>query len=582
MAMLILLNLIRPNEKSKLTILALLMLFGSFLEALGISIIIPVVTLVLDPNSVQRFELFRPVLQYLTAEGLNWQLVAITLLFVLFLFKSSFISFVNWYQFRTIFLIERRLSQDLFATYLSSSYIYSKELKVAEVSNNVIKVTSTFCISVLLSAATIFSEGSALIAIILVLLFVEPSGTILVFAVLGTFGGAFYYLARHKMEQWGNQRLMNEALCFKDVKDGIGGIKEIKLLRREGYFHSKFVTHSDLSAESAKNYLFVQQLPRIWLEMIAVMGISTMLALMLIRDRPASEILPIVSAFGLASFRMLPSASKIISSITNIKFGLAATKKLSNELQVGRDKIKSITFKVIPRDDGNFQTGIQLRCISFKYPQRSVDVISGVSFYVNRGDCIGIVGESGSGKSTLIDLVLGLLSPSVGDILIDQRKLEDKTLDQWQLNIGYVAQTTYMMDTSIKENIAFGAQPSEIDDNLVVSALKQSQLYDFVMTLPNGLDTLLGDNGVALSGGQRQRIGIARALYREPDVLILDEATSALDHNTEDSLMRAVSYLIGMKTILIISHKASTLSICNRIFEVKDGLVKEMLMRIQN
>jgi ABC-type bacteriocin/lantibiotic exporter with double-glycine peptidase domain len=297
---------------------------------------------------------------------------------------------------------------------------------------------------------------------------------------------------------------------------------------------------------------------------------------MLMSGRQSNEILPILGAFGLAAFRMLPSASKIIGSITNIKFGSAATSTIKSALIVRDEIYENVTQAGDPKGVEPLFKKIQLLNISYKYPNRNNSIISNLNLSINNGDIIGIIGESGSGKSTVIDIFLGLIQPQSGYIELDGKKLTGSSRLTWQSQIGYVPQSPYLLDKTILENVAFGVPLARIDETAVISALKKSQLLNFISTLPLGLKTQLGDNGVALSGGQRQRIGIARALYKKPKILVLDEATSALDKETEELLMSALSSDIKDKTIVLITHRQSTLKICNRIFEVRDSNIHEI------
>lgn len=567
------LEILNKKERLGFFLLAILMLGGSLLEALGVSIIIPVTAFVLDPQQAGKFPYIANLLKSVPGAESNWRVIAIVLLVLVFLIKSSFLSYVNWIQYSTIFNIERRLSQKLFQNYLDRPYSRHHDLKLSDVTNNVIRVTSTFCISVLLSLATIFSEVTTLIAIVALLVFLEPAGTTLVFALLGFFGAIFYFSTRKKMSAWGAIRQNQEELCFEDVKDGIGGIKEIKLLGCEPQFYGRFVLHSHASAKSAQFYLFTQQLPRIWLELIAVIGVACLLITMLVNGKDAKDIFPIVSAFGIAAFRILPSASKIISSFSNIRYGKSSIETLKRELRTEPMPILNQP-QISSNSDPRHRNEIKLQDVSFQYTNRANLVLKQISLSILEGDCVGIIGESGAGKSTLVDIILGLLPPSSGNITFDGSSIFDD-IPGWQSQIGYVAQTTYLMNTTLAQNITFGVNLEDVDLHRVRQAVVDAKLHDFVESLPQKLDTRIGDNGVMLSGGQRQRIGIARALYRNPKILILDEATSALDADTESSIMQSINGLVGTRTLIIISHRSAPLSSCNRIFSVRNGILAE-------
>jgi ABC-type bacteriocin/lantibiotic exporter with double-glycine peptidase domain len=274
-----------------------------------------------------------------------------------------------------------------------------------------------------------------------------------------------------------------------------------------------------------------------------------------------------------AGFRMIPSFSRILNNLQSIRFGWATVDALSSEFSQTVEKVSlsreshNNTIELVPV---TFNREILFSDISFSYTQEKDEVLRNVNFSIKKGETIGLVGESGSGKSTLSNLLLGLLEPTKGEILIDSTKLTENNFTRWQQMIGYVPQEVYLLDDTIRRNVAFGLDDSEIDDDRVSLVIEMAQLRDLVEGNQDGLNLTLGERGARLSGGQKQRIGIARALYNDPEVLIMDEATSALDNKTEKEILNTLKPLVGAKTIVVIAHRTTSLEICSKVYELRD------------
>ena len=313
--------------------------------------------------------------------------------------------------------------------------------------------------------------------------------------------------------------------------------------------------------------------PRLYLELLAVGGISIIFLVLTIQQKPLNNLIPIIGIFMAAAFRLIPSINKIINSIQIISFSTPVLKLLADEFGIVR---KVISKSVDILEEVNFESQIIFNHVSYSYPESERKVLDDVCFTIQKGDFIGIVGTTGSGKSTLIDLLVGLLAPDSGDILIDGKRL-NTIVNPWQQLIGYVPQSIYLTDDTLRNNIAFGVKENLIEEEKVRKAILTSQLSDFVNNLPEGLDTLVGERGVRLSGGERQRIAIARALYHDPPILILDEATSSLDNFTEKEFMNSVNALQGTKTIIIVAHRLTTVEKCDIVYEFLNGKINKVL-----
>ena len=311
-----------------------------------------------------------------------------------------------------------------------------------------------------------------------------------------------------------------------------------------------------------------QQIPRLWLELLAVLSLVLLIFSMMAQGYNLKGIIPILGLFAAAAFRLMPSVNRILSSILTLRSGLPVINTIYNELEHEREYNYQQYNGVMPSE--SFQKIIEFDEVNYIYPEAHAPALRNLSLIIGKGETIGIIGTSGAGKTTLVDVLLGLLTPHIGQVKVDGVDIQ-KNLRNWQRQIGYVPQTIYISDDTLRNNIAFGLSEKQIDEHAVESAVRSAQLTDFIRTLPDGLNTVVGERGVRLSGGQRQRIGIARALYHNPAVLVMDEATSALDSATEKEVMLAVSALRGDKTIIIVAHRTTTVAICGKIYKLENG-----------
>ena len=352
------------------------------------------------------------------------------------------------------------------------------------------------------------------------------------------------------------------------MQQGLGGVKDVKLLGREADFLSTFSEHSVKSGQVAQFMEILQKLPRLWLEVLAVSGLALLVLIMLSQEREMSSIVPTIGLFAAAAFRLMPSVNRILNAVQKLRYGLVPINNLYEDFQILEQEpvVASIDSpkKILLQDD------ICIADITYSYYEAPAAALSNLSIRIKKGESVGIIGPSGSGKSTLVDLILGLLTPDTGQILIDGQDIQNN-LRLWQDQIGYVPQAIYLTDDTLRRNVAFGLPHSQIDDLAVKRAIQSAQLEEFVSSLPDGLETFVGERGIRLSGGQRQRIGIARALYHEPGVLVLDEATSALDTATEKGVMEAVTALHGSKTVIIVAHRLSTVENCDLLCRLEQG-----------
>jgi ABC-type multidrug transport system fused ATPase/permease subunit len=563
--------LLTPAERSSAVVLLGLMIIGMVLEMLGIGLVIPAIALLMQDDLAVRYPVVAPVLARLGNPSPQALIVGAMLgLSCAYLAKNLFLTFFAWRQMRFAFGVQAHLSQLLFTTYLRQPYTFHLQHNTAQLIRNTINEVQQLWLLVLLPGMVILSEGMVLLGIASLLLVVEPLGALIVVLVLSIATWGFHRWTRAHITAWGEARQYHDGLRIQHLQQGLGGAKEVKLLGREGDFLAQYHVHNVQSARMGQFQSTLQQLPRLWLELLAVLGMTTLVLTMLAQGRDMSNVVPTLGLFAAAAFRLMPSVNRVLSAVISFRYGLPVINTLHEELKL------FIPEPVAQDNNGTpaFEREIYLTNIIYAYPNASVPALNGLSITIQKGESVGFFGPSGSGKSTLVDVVLGLLTPNAGKVLVDGQDIQ-QNLRAWQDQIGYVPQFIYLTDDTLRRNVAFGLPNEQIDDGAVNRAIKAAQLEEFVAGLPDGLETIVGEQGVRLSGGQRQRIGIARALYHDPLLLVLDEATSALDTATERSVMDAVCALRGDKTLIIVAHRLSTVEQCDRLFRLELGRVAD-------
>ena len=560
-------KLLVPLQRRSATKLFALMLIGMLLETLGIGLVVPALVLMTQSDLVAQYPFVGPYLEWLgnpTQEHLV--IMGMSVLVVVYIVKGAFLAFLAWKQSKFVFGLQASLSQRLFGVYLNQPYTFHLQRNSAQLIRNTtteVNLLSTVTQSMLM----ILSEAFVLIGIAVLLLSVEPVGAIVVIVVLGVAGFIFYSATHKHIGRWGKYRQLHEGLRIQHLQQGLAGVKEVKLMGREESFRNRYNSHSNASAHVSQRQTAFQQFPRIWLEILAISGIGGLVFVMLAQGKDIAAIFPVLGLFAAAAFRLMPSVNRVLISLQNLRYAVPVVNILHSEVTQILDERKC---EVGALQHEPIRSDISLENIRFKYPDSKDEVLRSINITIRNGSTVGFVGGSGAGKSTVIDLLLGLLEPTSGAVKVDGKNIQEN-LRAWQNRIGYVPQTIYLNDDSLRGNIAFGLSDDEIDEKAIWNAVKQAQLEEFVTELPDGLATVVGERGVRLSGGQRQRIGIARALYHNPDVLILDEATSALDVLTEQRVMGAVKALHGQKTIVIVAHRFSTVEHADVLFHFDSG-----------
>ena len=566
-------TLIPTSENKKLVLLIFFLFIGMIFEVLGIGALLPILSAILNPEILLDNELSSSFLNFFNIESKD-QIIKIALitLLAIYFFKSIFLLFLSYYQNRFISNISADLSNKLFSNYLYQNYTFHVNRNSSTLIKN-FQVEITYFSNFLVSTISLFTEATLAFSVVITLFFIEPFGTFVVLIFFGLSSFIFHQITKKRTTEWGKIREQVDGKISKTVLEALSGIKEVILLGKQFFFQKQLEKYNVLKASMNTKALTLRQVPRYYLELLSVFSLMFFIFIMLIQNKNVEGVIVTLGVFAAATFRILPSINRILGSLQNIKFYKSSIDLLYEEFEITDDKSKLIRQNSKLR---TFNKSITISKVCFKYKGMDKIVLDDVSLKLNIGSTTGIIGVSGSGKSTLINIIVGLFNPTSGEILLDEEFNISSNLSSWQKTIGYVSQDVFLSDDSILMNVAFGTKQEEIDVELINKVLKQAQLIEFIDSLPKGFHTKVGERGVQLSGGQRQRIGIARALYRQPDILILDEATSALDIKTEQDIMTSIDGLKGQLTIIIVTHRLITLKNCDDIYSIKEGkLTKE-------
>jgi ATP-binding cassette, subfamily B, bacterial PglK len=565
------------NQKNKALILLILIFFSTFLEILSIGIILPILHVLakgktylveLIQNRVAIFSNFLEPLENIEYSTLT--IYIILFLTGLFLFKFLFMIFTIWKNASFLAQVDNQLSKRMFNLYMKQKYSFHMDNRSSKLLNNLVTQIPAFTSSALLSIIIVITEGSIFLCISAMLFIAEPLGAFFIFCTLGTICFTYYALTKKSITLWGKERIKFQDSRVKQIQESLQGIREILMTWKQDSFLKNFSFSTFKYTEIGKKQYIIRNFPRLLLEFLGVLSLSILFVLLQLKSVPINEMIPIIGFFAAASFKMIPSANRLLNAFQTLKFSGPVIDLINKELNLksefGNEKNSEI----------NFDKNINLKNIDFSYSKDfEKTILKNINLKIKKGEFVGFIGESGTGKTTLVDLILGLLSPTKGEIKIDEVDISHN-LKSWQSMIGYVPQDVFLADDTIKKNIAFGIDEKNINHDHINYAIKTSQLSNVINNIENNLNAIVGEKGIKLSGGQKQRIGIARALYKKPKILVLDEATSSLDINTEQEIMKSINLLTGSLTIIIISHRYSTLAGCNKIFQIKNNNILEV------
>jgi len=571
----------RKSDRINLLLLFFCLLLATLIEMIGISSIPIFAMIIIDPTNLTNNLPDFLKLNFITLIDKKTLIYSsAVILFFIFFIKNIYLGFVTYFYNLVVMKIRTNLYYSLFEAYIKSSYEFHISRNPSQLIRN---ITSEISKSVyyIVGSILLIKETLIMIMIFILLIIVDAQISFLIFGLLGIVSMIFFFVSRRGsktrgkriQEYWGKQ--------IKGLNHALGSIKETKILNKEEFMFNLFKKNMDIIENDFFKQGFIVALPRLFLEVMAILTVVIVSVSFIFFDRSFDNFIPLIALITVASVRLIPSFNTISSSIATIKYQSASFELIADELSSMRSKILNNNDSEIHKSEKNikFNDKLEIKNLVYYYPGTEKIIIDKASFTINCGDIIGIEGSSGSGKSTLIDLITGLLKPNEGQILVDNLDI-NKLRNNWQQQIGYVPQDIYLLDDTIKANISFGVTKNQFNEKNFFKALELAQLKDFVQSLPDKENTIVGDRGIKLSGGQKQRIGIARSLYFKPNILIFDEPTSALDLENEKKIMDDLCKIGQHITMIIVSHRHTVFNKCKKILKLENGKIREIQLNI--
>ena len=547
------------------------MILGGFLEMLSVSLMLPFMNMVMNPNQTMKSKYVQYVCNILGITEISTFIVFIAIVVAtLYILKNVFLMFEYNCQYRFVFNSMYLTQKKLLHNYIHRPYEFFLTANTADIMRIIVNDTEQ-AYGLLLSLLSLLSEMMVCIVLLITVCIIAPMITFCMAFLLITILGIILKIIRPVLKTYGEEYIKSYTGMNKWLLQSIEGIRDVKVSQKEVFFEKSYEINGKKYATARRIHTILGLVPRFLIEAVSMSTIFLVVAYMVAQGTPLIDIVPVVTTITMAAVRLLPAINRISSSMASVAFMSNMVDIMSNNLDNLIDS--RIEVPITEKRNTFFKTDIELKDIIYKYPAGEKNVLDRATLKIKKGEAIGIVGISGSGKSTTADLILGLLRPNHGSVTVDNVEI-NSNITSWLNCIGYIPQTIFLLDDSVKANVAFGIEKSEINDEQVWKALEEAALSEYVKTLPDGLNTKLGERGMRLSGGQRQRIGISRALYNNPEVIIFDEATSALDHETEAAIMESIEKLQGKKTIIIIAHRKSTIEKCDHIYRVENGQIK--------
>ena len=571
--------LLDGRQKRIMVLLVSLMLIGAVLETLGVSLVIPVMNVVMDEHAVENNKYLQVICDILRIEYNDTRkLMIFTMLALIgvFVVKNVFLFFQQKAQLKFVYTNQFATSRRMMINFMERPYEYYLNADTSVIQRSITSDVNNMY-GLILALLQLFSEAIVFVCLVLVSLATDVWMTVTVTLLLVVVLAIIKGILKPIMKKAGEENQDYYSGLYKWIDQSVMGIKEIKVANKENYFINEYAKCGAGYVSAVQRYNLYNATPRLLIETVAIAGMILYMMFQILQGTAVSEIVPQVAALAVAAMRLIPCANRINNHLTSISYFEPFFMGVSDNLQ------EEITDESINYDENAYKQKvkvdkleiketIELKDIVYKYPNTEVLIFDHTDMEIPVGKSVGIVGTSGAGKTTVVDILLGLLRLQSGEILADGVEVREH-YQSWLKNIGYIPQSIFMIDSTIRKNVAFGYADEDIDDEKVWRALKEAQLDEFVRGLPEGLDTSIGERGIRISGGQRQRIGIARALFEDPEVLVLDEATSALDNETEAAIMDSINRLHGKKTLIIIAHRLQTIEKCDMVYRVENGKV---------
>ena len=554
------------QSKVRIPIMFLLGLIGTALEALGIGLVIPVMTTMSKATTGNSGSVLQPIFNFFGIRAVG-TMVGVAVLCIVFSYfvKNFYKLFFSYISSRVNNFTSHQVTSQLFRSYLTRPYTFHLQRNSSDLLNSM-QQEAGMTIGLVGGVIGLVQELLLASAVIWLMVYTEPVAAVSTVLILVLGSMLYLKVTKPMISKFGQQRQLIQAPLTRYLLQGFGGVKDIKVLGRSNDFLNQYERQNLVVQDASLRYGILKSIAPMWTELLAMSGLTVVVWVMVWQDRPPDRIIPLLGLFVIATWRFVPSVNSVVNLINSIRYSRPAVESVYREFEYIKLQQNVVKTKII------FNDKIEMRNLTFSYPNTISPSLRDANIVVRKGETVGFVGPSGAGKSTLVDVILGLLPQTSGELLIDDAEMQEHNLE-WQSTIGYVSQAIYLTDDTVRRNVAFGIAEKDVDEVALERALKSAQLWDFVDGLPNKTHTIVGERGVRVSGGQRQRIGIARALYHEPQVLVLDEATSSLDIETETEVMSAIRALHGFKTILIVAHRLSTVQHCDRLYRIEDAQI---------
>lgn len=557
------------RDCSKLPLMMLFFLLTSILDIVGLGLIVPFIGFVVNPEKALNGSLGQIMSRYGIYLSENQLLIYMGVSIVsVFLFKTISGILINRAILRFTWGQQTKLRTQLMKSFQSMSYLEYLSRNSSDYIQIIHSMVGQFILGVLQPLLRIFSEGIVVLAVLSFLAWTNLSALVLFVAMMTIVMIPYDLFFRRKIKHYGKLANQGATSMLQGVNEGMDGFKEIRILKKSLFFQNMVTNGANVNAINQVKSQIISTAPRYLFEFVIVSFIVSLVIVSIALRRNMEELIPTIALFGIAAVRLLPSANVLITGLTTIRFGRYPTSRIYTDLKKTNQTTEETLFAQ-KKQEQPFNE-LSLRNVYFKYPNAKNFAIQDVTLSIQAGESIGFIGSSGSGKTTLIDVLLGLLSLQSGSIFYNGADL-NSVLGEWRSQIAYLPQKVFLIDNTLRMNIALGINDSEIDEGKLKEALRQSRLLELVKQLPEGDQTLIGEQGARLSGGQRQRIALARAFYHSRNVLIMDEATSSLDHKTEREIVDEIKHLKGKKTLIVIAHRLTTLEHCDRIYRIENG-----------
>lgn len=571
--------LLDKKQKHKMVLLVFLMLIGAVLETLGVSMILPVMSVVMEENAVQKHAYLQVIcdLFHIAYDDTRTLMILVMVgLIVIFAVKNVFLFFQQKVQLKFVYTNQFATSRRMMINFMERPYEYYLNADTSVIQRSITSDVNNMY-GLILSLLQLVSEGIVFVCLIAVSLVSDVMMSITVALLLVVVLAIIKWVLKPIMRKAGEENQDYYSGLYKWIDQSVMGIKEIKIANKENYFINEYAKCGEGYVNAVQRYNLYNATPRLLIETVALAGMIFYMMIQLLSGVQVTAILPQLTLLALVAMRLIPCANRINNHLTSISyfepFFMGVSDNLQEEIRDESIDYNAASYqKNVEVQKLEIRHNIQMKDIVYKYPNTETLIFDRANMEIPIGKSVGIVGTSGAGKTTIVDILLGLLQIQSGEILADGVEVREH-YQSFLKDIGYIPQTIFMIDSTIRKNVAFGVADEDIDDAKVWRALQEAQLDEFVRGLPDGLDTSIGERGIRISGGQRQRIGIARALFEDPEVLVLDEATSALDNETEAAIMESINMLHGKKTLIIIAHRLQTIEKCDMVYRVEKGQV---------